>query len=147
MQLTASDFAALDDSQRLAVMEALMLVVYADGKVAPDEIRRFDQVVRELPWGVEPEVLKAMFKGANARMVNLSTAVAITDFVSGLAARLPGAELREKVVVAMATLAEADGVMHPFEKNLLGLFVVAFNLTSDRVAAIKAAVAAARPAN
>ena len=34
-----------------------------------------------------------------------------------------------------------------FERNLLGLCVVSFNITSDRVKAIKAAVDAARPGN
>lgn len=147
MKLEAADFAALDDGQRIAVVESLMLVVYADGKVMPEEIRRFDQLVTSLPWGVEPAVLKAMIQGANQRMAHLSTPVAISDFVSGIATRLTAADIREKVLFTMAFLAEADGVMHPFEKNLLGLFTVSFNLTSDRIAAIKGAVAAARPTN
>ena len=145
MKLEASDFAALDDAGKLAVVETLMLVVYADGKVMPDEVRRFDALVSALPWGVSPEVLKALIAGANQRMQSLSTPIAISDFVANLATRLVGAELREKVLFTMATMAEADGVMHPFERNLLGLFVVSFNLTSDRVTAIKDAVAAARP--
>ena len=144
MQLDASDFAALDDSGKLAVLEALMLVVYADGKVTPDEIRRFDAIVTALPWGVGQDVLKALLQGANERMATLTTPVAISDFVSNLATRLPGAALREKVLYTMAT---ADDVLHPFERNLLGLCVVSFNITSDRVKAIKAAVDAARPGN
>ena len=47
----------------------------------------------------------------------------------------------------MAIMAAADDVMHPFERNLLGLCVVSFNITSDRVKAIRAAVDAARPGN
>ncbi|MBK7076403.1 MAG: TerB family tellurite resistance protein [Myxococcales bacterium] len=147
MQLDASDFAALDDSGKLAVLEALMLVVYADGKVTPDEIRRFDAIVTALPWGVGQDVLKALLQGANERMATLTTPVAISDFVSNLATRLPGAALREKVLYTMATMAAADDVLHPFERNLLGLCVVSFNITSDRVKAIKAAVDAARPGN
>lgn len=147
MQLEPSDFAALDDAGKVAVMEALMLVVYADGKVTPDEIRRFDGIIAALPWGVSPDVLRALLQSANQRLATLSTPVAIADFVSGLASRLPGAALREKVLYTMATLAAADDVLHPFERNLLGLCVVSFNITSDRVAAIKAAVQADRPAN
>ncbi len=147
MQLDASDFAALDDSGKLAVLEALMLVVYADGKVTPDEIRRFDGIVTALPWGVGQDVLKALLQGANERMATLTTPVAISDFVSNLATRLPGAALREKVLYTMATMAAADDVLHPFERNLLGLCVVSFNITSDRVKAIRAAVDAARPGN
>ncbi len=147
MQLDASDFTALDDSGKLAVLEALMLVVYADGKVTPDEIRRFDAIVTALPWGVGQDVLKALLQGANERMATLTTPVAISDFVSNLATRLPGAALREKVLYTMATMAAADDVLHPFERNLLGLCVVSFNITSDRVKAIRAAVDAARPGN
>lgn len=145
MKLEASDFAALDDAGKLAVVETLMLVVYADGKVMPDEVRRFDAVVSALPLGLSPEVLKALIAGANQRMQSLSTPIAIADFVANLATRLVGAALREKVLFTMATMAEADGVLHPFERNLLGLFAVSFNLTSDRVTAIKDAVTAARP--
>lgn len=147
MELEASDFAALDDAGKLAVVEALMLVVYADGKVTPDEIRRFDGVIAALPWGVSPEVLRALLAGANQRLATLSTPVAIGDFVANLANRLPGAALREKVLYTMATMAAADDVLHPFERNLLGLCVVSFNITSDRVAAIKGAVAAVHPGN
>ena len=124
-----------------------MLVVYADGKVTPDEIRRFDGIVTALPWGVGPDVLKALLQGANQRMATLNTPVAISDFVSNLATRLPGAELREKVLFTRAMMAAAADVLHPFERNLLGLCVVSFNITSDRVKAIKAAVDAARPGN
>jgi hypothetical protein len=77
----------------------------------------------------------------------LVTPVAISDFVSNLATRLPGAALREKVLYTMATMAAADDVLHPFERNLLGLCVVSFNITRDRVKAITAAVDAARPGN
>ena len=46
----------------------------------------------------------------------------------------------------MGVLAESDGALHQFEKNILGLTLVAFNITSDRLAEIKAAMAEVRPA-
>ena len=42
----------------------------------------------------------------------------------------------------MARLAAADGVLHQFEKNVLGMMVVAFNLTAAQVEAIKADIVA-----
>lgn len=140
MELTTADFAALADPQRLAVLEALMLVVYADGKVTPEEIRRFDALVSALPWGLEPPQLAALIRETNGRMAHLSTAQAITDFVANLATRLPSQDLREKVLYTMARLADADGVFHPFEKNVLGLCTVSWNITSERLALIKLAV-------
>lgn len=138
MQLAASDFAAMDDTQRVAALEALVTGVLADGKVTPAEVRRFDEIVLGWPWGVEPAVLTAMVKGAQQRVFALQTLPAVTDFVAGLAARLPSAELRDKVFHTMATVFAADGEVHRIEQNVLGLFVIAFGITSDRLAAIKA---------
>ena len=45
-----------------------------------------------------------------------------------------------KVVFTMATLMFSDGEQVQAEKNVLGLFVVAFGITQERAAAIKAAL-------
>ncbi|MBL0217331.1 MAG: TerB family tellurite resistance protein [Myxococcales bacterium] len=140
MQLDAHDFAAMDDVQRLAALEAFVTGVLADGKVTPDEVRRFDEIVLALPWGVEPAVLTAMVKGAQQRVAAITTLPEVTDFVASLAARLPSPELRDKVFYTMATVFSADGEVNRLETNVLGLFVVSFGITSDRLAVIKAAL-------
>jgi hypothetical protein len=140
MQLDPSDFAALDDAQRLAVLETMVIGLIADDKVTPAEIRRFDEVVLALPWGVERDVLTGMIKGAQQRLVALKTPAAIHDYIAGLATRLPSPALRDKVVFTMATLMLSDGTIDQLEKNVLGVFVIAFGITSDRLAAIKAAL-------
>ena len=144
MKLEATDFSAMDDAAKLAVLESLMLTIYADGVVSPDELRRFDQIVSQLPWGMEPPVLTALAAGAKARLAKLTTPVAIADFVAGVAARITALPIREKVVFTTATLAASDGKLHQFEKNILGLYSVSFGLTSDRIKEIKAAVDASR---
>jgi hypothetical protein len=140
MHLEASDFAAMDDAQRLAVLETMVIGLIADNKVTPPEIRRFDEIVLALPWGVEREVLVAMITGARDRLLALKTPERIQDYVMGLATKLPSQALREKVVFTMATLMLSDGDLAQGEKNVLGLFVIAFGITSDRAAAIKAAL-------
>ena len=140
LQLEASDFAALDDAQRLAVLETMVVGLIADNKIVPAEIRRFDEIVLNLPWGVEREVLVGMIRGAKERLVSLKTPPQVQDYVVGLASRLPSPELRDKVVFTMATLMFSDGEIDQMEKNTLGLFVVAFGITSDRIAAIKNAL-------
>lgn len=140
MQLDAHDFAAMDDAQRLAALEAFVTGVLADGKVTPDEVRRFDEIVLALPWGVEPAVLTAMVKGVQQRVAVITTLAEVTDFVASLAARLPSPALRDKVFYTMATVFSADGEVNRLETNVLGLFVVSFGITTDRLAVIKAAL-------
>ncbi len=140
MHFDASDLAAMDDAQRVAVLETMVVGLIADDKVNPAEIRRFDEIVLGLPWGVERDVLVAMIQGARDRLVALKTPAEIHDYVVNLAHRLPSQTLREKVVFTIATLMYSDGELVQTEKNVLGLFVVAFGITSDRAAAIKDAL-------
>jgi uncharacterized tellurite resistance protein B-like protein len=140
MHLDASDFAAMDDAQRLAVLETMVVGMIADNQVTPAEVRRFDEIVLGLPWGVERGVLVAMITGARDRLLALKTQPEIHDYVTKLATRLPSPALRDKVVFTMATLMYSDGEVVQSEKNVLGLFVLAFGITSDRVQAIKEAL-------
>ncbi len=140
MHLDESDFAAMDDAQRLAVLEAMVVGMIADGKVTAAEERRFDEIVLGLPWGVERGVLVAMIAGARERLGSLKTPAEVHAYVETLATRLPSQPLREKVVFTMATIMFSDGEQVQAEKNVLGLFVVAFGITRERAAAIRAAL-------
>ena len=140
MKLEATDLLAMDDGQKVAVLEALVTGVLADGQVTPGEVRRFDEIVMSLPWGMDEPVLAALVKGTQQRVLALKTGPQIHDFVANLAARLTAPDLRDKVVYTMATVMGADGDVNQLEKNVVGLFVVSFGITSDRFEAIKAAV-------
>lgn len=140
MKLEATDVLAMDDGQKTAVLEALVAGVLADGKVTPAEVRRFDEVVLSLPWGMDEPILDALVKGTQQRVVALKSAADVQDFVASLASRLTSPELRDKVVFTMATVIAADNEVNQLERNVLGLFVLAFGITSERSAAIKAAV-------
>lgn len=140
MKLQSTDVIAMDDGQKVAVLEALVAGVLADGKVTPGEVRRFDEVVLSLPWGMEEPVLSALVKGTQQRVAALKSGADVQDFVASLAGRLTSPELREKVVFTMATVMAADGNVNQLEKNVIGMFVIAFGITSERTRAIKAAV-------
>jgi uncharacterized tellurite resistance protein B-like protein len=140
VKLQSTDVIAMDDGQKVAVLEALVAGVLADGKVTPGEVRRFDEVVLSLPWGIEEPVLTALIKGTQQRVAALKSSADVQDFVASLASRLTSPELRDKVVFTMATVIAADNEVNQLERNVLGLFVLAFGITSERSAAIKAAV-------
>ena len=140
MQLVAADFDHMDDAQRLAVLEAMVVGLIADDRVTPPEVRRFDEIVLALPWGVERAVLTAMITGARNRLGALKTPAEIHGYVEQLATRLPSQDLREKVIFTMATIMFSDGEQVHAEKKVLGLFVVAFGITRERAAAIREAL-------
>ena len=140
MHLDATDISALDDTQRVAVLEAMLAGMIADDRITGSESRRFDEIVLALPWGVDRAVLDAMIAGAKHRLLGLRTQAEIQDHVAALAARIPSPELRDKVVFTMATLMLADGELAQIEKNVLGLFVVAFGITRERAAVIREAL-------
>ncbi|HEY4177821.1 MAG TPA: TerB family tellurite resistance protein [Kofleriaceae bacterium] len=138
MLLDANDFSTLDDSQRLAVLETMVIGLLADNKVGAAEVRRFDEIVLDLPWGVPRNVLVSMITGARNRLVALKTPDQFRDHLIQIAEKLPSPELRDKVVYTMATIMYADGEVDQLEKNMLGMFVTTWAITSERVAAIKA---------
>ncbi len=98
MQLQAADLEAADDPAKLAILECMLLAIFADGQVTTDEIRKFDAIGDKLPWGMEKPVLIALIKGAQERMKALTTPQAISDFVANIATRVPSQALREKMV-------------------------------------------------
>lgn len=140
MKLDAADFSALEDPERLAVLEALVVGVIADGQINATESRHFDELVLGLPWGFDRAVLRVMIQGAHERLSGLRTPVEIHDYLVKLAHRLPSESLREKVIFTMATLMYSDGEFNRAEKNVVGAFAVAFGISSDRVAAINDAL-------
>src|SRR5688500_18285709 len=140
MKLDAADFSALEDPERLAILEALVVGVIADGQINATESRHFDELVLGLPWGFDREVLRVMIQGAHERLAGLTTPVEIHDYLVKLAHRLTSESLREKVIFTMAQLMYSDGDFNRAEKNVVGAFAVAFGIPSDRVAAINDAL-------
>ncbi len=139
MYLDANDFSVMDDGQRIAVLEAMIAGMVADNRLTPPEIRRFDEIVLGLPWGVSSDVLIAMIQGAKDRVIALK-AEQVQEYVHKLADRIPTPALREKVVFTMATLMLSDGELAQVEKNVLGLFVLSFGISPERASAIREAL-------
>ncbi len=147
MRLDAADLSALEDPERLAVLEALVVGVIADGHINAAETKKFDELVLGLPWGFDRAVLAVMIQGAHERLAGLTTPVEVHDYLVALARRLPSASLREKVVFTMAALMQSDGDFNRAEKNVVGAVAVAFGIPSDRVAAINDALHGRAPSS
>lgn len=137
LKLEPADIAALDDDGKLAVLEALACGVLADGRATQVELRVFDDIVKRLPWGMEPAVLTATLDGVGRRIATVTNPA---DFLVGLAKRLPDQPLREKVFGAIATIVLSEGAVNQREQNTLGAFVLAFSISAERLAAVKRAV-------
>lgn len=140
MKLEPADLEAMDDGTKVAVLEALVTGVLADGKVTTEEVLHFDRVVADLPWGMERPVMEALIKGTQQRVANMKTPPEVLDFVVGMAARIPTPALREKVIYTMCSVMVADGDVNTLERNVIGVFVLAFGITTERLAAIKSAL-------
>lgn len=140
MKLEAAEFSALDESQRLAFLEALVGMLTTDGSVSAQESELFDKIVNSYPWGVERDVFIAMVKGIGDRLKTIKSVPHAHDFVASIAARLPSPELRDKVFFTIAAIAFADGSVNKAEVFTLELFQVSFGITSERLAKIKAAL-------
>lgn len=140
MKLEPADLEAMDDGAKVAVLEALVAGVLADGKVTPQEVLHFDKVVGSLPWGMDRPVMEALIKGTQQRVAGMKTPPEVLDFVVGMAARIPTPALREKVIYTMCSVMVADGDVNKLERNVIGVFVLAFGITTERLAAIKSAL-------
>lgn len=145
VKLEPEDIEALDDTQKLAVLEALVAAVLADGKRAGIGAAAFEHIISKLPWGMERAVLDAQVTGVAQRIASFASPTDVSDFVVRMASRLPSQALREKVFYTVATIVFADGVVSKTEENVLGALVFAFGITSDRLAAIRLAVTGRSP--
>jgi hypothetical protein len=138
-EINETDMNSLDEPQKLAVIEALLLGVLANGKPSKEEIARFDAISERIPWGLDRAALVNHMESARTRIVALAKAGdrdKILELIGSVATRLP-MPLREKTFHAIASVMWADGAFVPDEKNVLSALALAFQLTLERVDAIK----------
>lgn len=125
----------------LAVVEALALAVYADGKIEDVERRRFESAVADLPFSFDEEARSRVIGEAAARAIEAAargTPQAFEDFARAVAARLPEAPVRQRVFRTMARIAVADRDFDESgpEMAVLGAFAAAFGMDPVHARAI-----------
>lgn len=123
------DMTDFTPEQNLAVLEALALAIYADGRVDDAERDKFDQALSELPWRWltdEAEVARIV-RETTARVRDLRSDE-VSALVESIAERLPEQAIRHRVFRMMASIVVADRDLADggAEASVLDRFVAAF---------------------
>ena len=135
LALTADDVTRLTDAQKDAVLACLFVALIADGQPKPEERAKYDEAVATLPWGRSERELEL---ANNAILLRLATADPHLKlaFVKETSANVPG-ELREKVLLAMASIVSADRLISHGEKASLSAFIHVCGLTPEQIENIR----------
>jgi uncharacterized tellurite resistance protein B-like protein len=135
--LSKAEVNALTDDQRAAIFDALVVSVFADGAATPEEIARFEHEVAE--WGDADKNMK-LVAASREKVSKLASQKDADDFVSSVARRISGKDLREKLFRMMASLAFADSGVNEHENNVLNDFQAKFEIPDERLPEIAAEV-------
>lgn len=137
--LDSSDLDRLDDSQKDALMEALMFALFADSRIEAAEVQQFERLGETIPWGIPREALISRMHSARDAVIELANkgdAEAITARIEQVTGKL--GDLGVKVFHAMASIMVADDALTGDEKNVMVVFASRFGLIEDNIAAIRA---------
>lgn len=120
-------------AQQEAVAGVLLAMAYADGLVAPSEIRLLvDSLDRmKLFYGVEPERIEWMSEGIFERVKSLGTVPYIKETIPAVPK-----DLYQTVYALAVDMMLVDGVVHEKEKELLGQLQPLLGIPSDLAAKV-----------
>lgn len=127
-----------------AVIDALVLVLYADGKASFLEKTELEHLLHEMPWthGKDDEI-DAYTEASAARVEALHSRAEFDAFVETIAARLEGTDIREKAYELAARLAHADWQINKGERDALDALSDGLGISTERAAELFAVAAAA----
>ncbi len=132
----------LTATQCEAVIDALTLILYADGKASFLETTELEHLLHEMPWTHNNAAVDAYTEASAERVAALSGADAIDAFSASIAARLPAeADVREKAYELAARLAHADWQVRAGERTMLDSLSRNLGIAADRAAQIDKKVA------
>lgn len=126
-----SRFEGLSRDQALAVLDCLLAMVMADGRITEEEWARLRQEIARLPWSWDEgqDRVEARIEDARLRVERLGPELADGRFQRDVAARLTRPALRDAVYGMMVAIALSDG-LEESEKARLDRFREAFDLES-----------------
>lgn len=138
--MTDERLRGLNADQCLAVAEALLSVVAADGRRTDDELRRVRRELMRLPWRWDhkQEDAEAALEAAQRALS------ANPDPAKQVAARLTAPAAREVVLRMLYAVAIADGITESEEARIAS-FRDAFEITAERATQLRAAAGTENP--
>jgi len=136
LALTAQDLAALDTTQKDAVLAALFTALIADGAPTAEERQVFDAAIAKLPWGYSPDELAVKTKAIQSR-IQTSDREGKLAFLAEVAASVPAPELRERLIVSMLAIVSADRSVSHGEKASVSAFIRVFGFTDAQIEALR----------
>src|SRR5688500_18374252 len=144
--LEEQDMRGLSEDQKVAIMEALVIAVFADGKAKPAEGAKFEAEVGRIPWGLPGDKVTAHLKSVKDRVLEVARThdqKGVTSMVENIAKKLPDADVRAKVFRTMTAVMGAGDGLTVAEKNAMIGFATVFELSLETLDEIKAAMIAA----
>ena len=138
--ITTEEIQSLTPEQQDAILEALVIAAVADGKVARDDVARFDSQLGTVPWVQSEEEILKKAQAARARIAALANDDEKLAMLKSIAARLPQGPIAEKTLGMMALIMTADGPVSDAEQLTLSAFALAFGITRERLAALAGAI-------
>ncbi len=134
-----NDLAHLTPTQKAAILESLYLMVAIDRQLDPEEIKRFDAEVQQIPWQLDTSVLNLVIDKARLRVKSTVQREGWMAWIKEIALSVEAPPLREKVIASMAKLAlSVSPNLDPRERGLINAFADAFALKPDAIARLQA---------
>lgn len=133
---TDKALADLDGAQIEAVVDLLLIVMYADGKISVMETMELDEALDRLPAIADKRDV------ANARLAEGKTridgadAATVEGIAKAAAAALPAGDVRRIVFEMCATMAHADIQLAADESSALGVIAGALGIDAAAAKAI-----------
>src|SRR5687767_13562311 len=106
-ELTQFDLMGMSDDAKKAVLDAMVMAAWADGKVSQAEAQTFEQELAKLPLAKDAATLQQWVVGSRDHLQTLKTREALEAHVKSLAARLPLPHIREKALYHAGVVAYA----------------------------------------
>ena len=126
----------MSQSQREALVDALVFAIMADGEFAEQERVALNEALANLEWDGNRELYITEAIGKVGQ--NKASADHALAHCRDIAARLETQQLREETYALAARLVCADGEVVDAERGLMTFFIQTFNIDSQRAVELSA---------
>jgi uncharacterized tellurite resistance protein B-like protein len=135
---TPDEIQPLSEDQKAAILEALVVAIYANARVGQDESHRLKEEVIRIPWGEGKDPVIERAKKAQATFDAHRSDQGHVEMLNSIASRLPPSPtIREKLIAMMGrVMGAADHSVDAQEQNTLSAYAVALGVTPERFKAI-----------